>query len=115
MNGAIAEPCVSTIRLPKIIIMMRVGISQYFLRTRRNIQNSCRSDNMRTSELLFHRLGRRPRRLAGNPVAFCRRMTPQAQWVLASRAHEQADECHGDVEENHQYDWADDLGKQQTE
>ena len=42
MNGAIAEPLVSTIRPPKMTIMMKIGISQYFFRTRRNDQNSLR-------------------------------------------------------------------------
>ena len=36
MNGAIAEPLVSTIRPPKITIMIRIGNSQNFLRSRMN-------------------------------------------------------------------------------
>ncbi len=35
MNGAIAVPLVSTMRPPKMTIMMKIGISQYFFRTRR--------------------------------------------------------------------------------
>ena len=44
MKGAIAEPLVSTIRPPKNSIIMKMGISQYFFRARRNNQNSRRND-----------------------------------------------------------------------
>ena len=42
MNGAIAEPLVSTIRPPKITIMIMIGSSQNFLRSRMNAQSSTR-------------------------------------------------------------------------
>ena len=40
MKGAIAELWVSTIKPPKMTIIMRMGINQYFFRSRRNDQNS---------------------------------------------------------------------------
>jgi hypothetical protein len=44
MNGAIAEPLVSTTNPPKIIIMMTIGISQNFLRERKNSHSSAMND-----------------------------------------------------------------------
>jgi hypothetical protein len=46
MKGATAVPWVSTIRPPKIAIVMMTGSSQYFLRTRKKAQNSCRNESM---------------------------------------------------------------------
>ena len=46
MKGAIAELWVSTIKPPKMTIIMRMGINQYFFRSRRNDQNSLRNDSM---------------------------------------------------------------------
>ena len=40
MNGAIAEPLVSTIRPPKITIMIMIGNSQNFLRSFMNAHSS---------------------------------------------------------------------------
>src|ERR1041385_505052 len=98
MNGAMTLPWVSTIRLPKISITIRIGISQYFLRTRRNIQNSRRNDSMRTSKLLLHRLRRRPRRLAHDPVTARLCVAIEPQRVLPGHAHQEADRRDGDVE-----------------
>ena len=44
MNGATAEPCVSTISPPKMTIITRIGRSQNFLRARRNCQSSFKND-----------------------------------------------------------------------
>jgi hypothetical protein len=46
MKGATAEPFVSTISPPKRAITTNTGKSQYFLRMRRNPQNSCKKDSM---------------------------------------------------------------------
>ena len=46
MNGAIALPCAKTISAPKTASMKRIGKSQYFLRTRRNDQNSIKKDTL---------------------------------------------------------------------
>lgn len=40
MNGASADPCVTTIRRLSNSSTSAIGASQYFLRTRRNCQNS---------------------------------------------------------------------------
>src|SRR5664279_2706389 len=87
MNGAIAEPFVSTTSPPKITIMIRIGSSQNFFRTRINRQSSAtksifvslfRHDPFgkpalafpgRALELVFHRLGQRSRWLPHDPIA----------------------------------------------
>jgi hypothetical protein len=40
MNGAIAEPCVAISSAPNNAIVIIIGASQNFLRTRKNDQNS---------------------------------------------------------------------------
>src|SRR5476651_2765948 len=96
MNGAMAEPLVSTIRPPKITIMMKIGSSQNFLRSRMNAQSSTMMEPMvfkslSRSELIFHRLRRRPRRGALDPVALGVLVQAQAQEILARRPHHKAD------------------------
>ena len=44
MNGATAEPWASTISSPNSAIMMKIGQSQNFLRTRKNAQSSLSID-----------------------------------------------------------------------
>ena len=44
MKGATADPLVSTSSPPNTSIMTRIGNSQYFLRTRWNVQNSLRNE-----------------------------------------------------------------------
>jgi hypothetical protein len=44
MNGATADPCVKRTRPPKTSRNRTIGTSQYFLRARRNAQNSARND-----------------------------------------------------------------------
>ena len=44
MNGATAEPWLSTISPPNSAIITMIGKSQNFLRTRRNIHNSDKKD-----------------------------------------------------------------------
>jgi len=69
MKGAIAEPLVSTKRPPNTIIMIRIGSNQYFLRTRKNIQNSFKNEAIvESSELLGHGFGGRTGRVAYQPV-----------------------------------------------
>lgn len=44
MNGAIADPWLSTMSPPKAALMMKIGNSQNFLRTRMKSHNSPRND-----------------------------------------------------------------------
>src|SRR5580692_10826397 len=124
MNGAMAEPLVSTIRPPKITIMIRIGNSQNFLRSRMKAQSStmmepigrCLSNSeLAESELVTHRLRRRPWRRAIDPVALGRRIEPEAQEVLAHGAHDETDRHDGHEEQQPQYDGVHDLVEQQTE
>src|SRR5260370_4558328 len=124
MNGAMAEPLVSTIRPPKITIMIRIGNSQNFLRSRMKAQSStmmepigrCLSNSeLAESELVAHRLRRRPRRRAIDPVALGRGIEPEAQEVLAHGAHHETDRHYGHQYHQPQPDMVHDLVQQQTE
>src|SRR5262249_40001895 len=69
MNGATAVPCARMIRPPNTSSINRIGVSQYFLRTRKNAHSSARIDMMGPGSLdlmsgaiLNPIAGRRPRR-----------------------------------------------------
>src|SRR5215831_8678364 len=119
MNGAMAEPLVSTIRPPKITIMIRIGRSQNFLRSLMKAQSSTRMApidwSLSRSELVFHRLGRRPRRMAVDPVALGRMIDLEPQEILAEDAHDEADRRDGDEEQQPQDERVHHLVKQQPE
>src|ERR1700736_1645090 len=101
MKGAIAEPLVSTTSPPNTTIMIRIGSSQNFFRARINRQSSATKSILRplfehdlcgkpvptfpdhALELIFHRLGRGPRRLPHDPVAVRARLPLQPQQILA--------------------------------
>src|SRR4029079_8705582 len=90
MNGAIAEPLVSTIRPPKITIMIMIRSSQNFLRSRMKAHSSTIIDpifSLSRSELVLHRLRRRPRRGALDPVALGAAVDEQAEEILAVGPH----------------------------
>src|SRR5471032_2589955 len=120
MNGAMAEPLVSTIRPPKITIMMKIGSSQNFLRSFMNAQSSTMMEPMvfkslSRSELIFHRLRRRPRRSALDPVALGVLVQAQAQEILARRPHDQADRRDRHEEQQAHDDRIHDLEHQQAD
>src|SRR5205823_5148471 len=118
MNGAIAEPLVSTIRPPKITIMIRIGSSQNFLRSLMKAQSSTMMEAMKSvplrSELVTHRLRRRPGRRALDPVALGLPVQPQAQEILAEQAHHNADRRNGHEEQQAEDQWIHDLVEQQA-
>src|SRR6266446_9363321 len=103
MNGAIAEPLVSTIRPPKITIMIRIGSSQNFLRSLIKAQSSTMMEPIESvplrSELVTHRLRRRSGRSALDPVALGVPVQPQSQETLAEQAHHDADRRDGHEEQ----------------
>src|SRR5580692_8945153 len=113
MNGAMAEPLVSTIRPPKITIMIMIGNSQNFLRSFMNAHSSTMIEPIASllprSELILHGLRRRPRGLAFDPVALGAAVEPQAQKILAARPRQQADRRDGDEEQQPQHDRRHDL------
>src|ERR1700676_2810557 len=119
MNGAMAEPLVSTIRPPKITIMIRIGNSQNFLRSRMKAQSSTMMEPMDVgpfrSELVFHRLRRRSRRGSVDPVALGRGIETQTQEVLAHGAHDETDRHDGHEEKQPEDDGVHDLVEQQAE
>src|SRR5262245_64916056 len=97
MKGATAEPLVSTIRPPNITIMTKMGISQYFLRTRRNNENSRRNDSI-CSKLVLHGFWR-PERRSLDPIARGVRVAAQSQRVLGQHSHQKRDRRHRGVEQ----------------
>src|SRR5215831_12020695 len=110
MKGAMAEPLVSTKRPPNAAIMIRIGSSQNFLRTRRNKQNSRRNDSMGPfSELVLHRFGTCLGRAACDPVGVTGMIGAHPKRILAERAHEEADRQDRRIEYESQHHWAHDL------
>src|SRR4051794_17931816 len=119
MNGAMAEPLVSTIRPPKITIMIMIGSSQNFLRSRMNAHSSTIIEPIVSllprSELVLHGLRRRPRGLPLDPVALGAAVHPQAQEILAERPHDEADRRDGHEEQQAEDQRVHDLVEEQAE
>src|SRR3954447_11657206 len=119
MKGATAEPLVSSSSPPKTTIISMIGSSQYFLRARRKSQNSARKTITRSrralSELLAHRVGRRPGRLAQNPVARSVAIDAKPQRILAAPAHNDSDRRHRDEEQEPEDHRRHDAVEQQPE
>src|SRR5262245_6504804 len=99
MNGAIAEPLVSTTRPPKTTIMIRIGSSQNFLRTRMKRQSSPTNSIIFSLELVLHCIRRGPGRRAHDPVARSIRLAPEPQQILAHGAQHEAGRKHRAVEQ----------------
>src|SRR4051794_14210511 len=59
-----------------------------------------------SSELVAHRVAGRPGRLAHDPITVGAGIAPQAHWILARPAHEQADRRHDDEEHEPEHDRA---------
>src|SRR6516164_2920644 len=97
MNGATADPLVSTSSAPKIAMTISTGSSQNFLRTRRNPQNSPRKAIM--SVLPFEGFRRRTGRLAREPVALGLRFEATPERIVPELPHQEADR-HDAAEEN---------------
>src|SRR5262245_60591977 len=115
MNGATALPLVRTMSPPRSAIMMRMGTSQYFFRTRMKAQSSATKAVMARSELPRHGVGRGPRRAPLDPVGRCAGLAPEPQRVLAETTHEHAHRRHRPVEEERHHHRADAAVEQETE
>src|ERR1041385_3932827 len=99
MNGATAEPLVSTTRPPNRTIIKKIGSSQYFLRTSTKRQSTARKSIVRPLELILHRLGSGTRRLPDDPIAVAFGLTFQAEQVPAHRPHHKPRRQHRDKEQ----------------
>src|SRR5574342_15672 len=109
MNGATAEPWLSTISAPSSAITSRIGSSQNFLRALRKAQSSLRNDMGKCLKLVGQGLGRRARRVALDPVALRLGIALEPQRVLARQAHGDAERRDHPVVENADHDRAHDL------
>src|ERR1700693_4818123 len=90
MNGAIAEPLVSTTSPPNTTIMISIGNSQNFFRTRINRQSSATKSISCPLELIFHRLGRWSGRAPHDPVARRLGLALEPQQIPSHHAHDEA-------------------------
>src|SRR6185295_11625619 len=115
MNGATAEPCASTIRIPSSSIIAKIGHSQYFFRTRMNAHNSLSISIAFFLELVGHRIGSRAGGLAHDPVRLCREIPLQAQWILAQDPQQRADRGKNPVKKYAQRERADQLAQQDSQ
>src|SRR6516162_4457947 len=115
MKGATAEPLVSTISPPKSAMTMKTGSNQYFLRVRRNAQNSARKPVIRPSELVVESLRCRTGWLAGDPVGFGRRLKLPPKRVPTGYSHQHANRCHAHVEQDSKDHGADYHMEQETD
>lgn len=117
MNGATAEPYVSTIRPPSRTIMIRTGSSQNFLRALMKSQSSAIKDmvTLHLLELLFHRRQRGLFQVDFDPVGFRIRVEFLTQQVFATRAHNKACWRDGDKEQDAHHDRRHDLTEQYAE
>src|SRR5262249_16245854 len=115
MNGAMADPCVAINRAPNRAIVIIIGASQYFLRTRRNAQNSAMKLAIDPSELLPHRRSPALRWLALYPIAVSVRIEGELQRPLAGEPHDKRHRRDCEKEEYHQHDRVNHPGHGGTE
>src|SRR3546814_11465567 len=88
MNGATAEPWVSTTRPPNSTITSSIGSSQNFLRIRRNRHSSARKD-IGVSELIGHGRAGVGLGVARDPVAGGVGLEAPVQRILAEQPQQQ--------------------------
>src|SRR5882724_7612411 len=98
MNGATALPLARTMSAPNTASMRMTGSSQYFLRTRMNHHSSPMKSIMTSSELPGHRVRRRARRIALDPVGDGIAVEPTPERILAEQAARETDGGHGGIE-----------------
>src|ERR1700691_5561774 len=115
MKGATAEPFASTSRPPNIAITRKTGSSQYFLRTRKNIQNSFRNETIGYSELLLHGAERGCGRVTGDPVGLGSTIRLQPKGIVTEHPLQQADRDNDAIEQQRQHDRAYDGMKHKAE
>src|SRR6266545_6197483 len=106
MKGATAVPLARTTREPNTASMRMSGRSQYFLRTRIKVHNSPMKSIMASSELAGHRVRRRARRMALDPIGDGVAVKPKPQRIPAEQAAHDAHGGHGRIEHQAQDDRA---------
>src|SRR5206468_1319219 len=89
-NGAKADPVVTTTRPPNTSDIKMIGSSQYFFRTRRNCQSSCKKAIIGSSELTLHRTLLRTAVVPYGPVARSACLASQAQHVSSRQSKHKA-------------------------
>src|SRR5262245_36252696 len=108
MNGAITDPWVAISSAPNNAMVIIIGASQNFLRTRKKAQNSpIKLPIGFLSELLPHALGPARRRLAIYPICGRSPIRLQAQWSLAHHPHNKRHWGNQKKEQESQDDWID--------
>src|ERR1700735_4971771 len=109
MNGAIAVPWLNIKRPPNRTVTIMTGSSQYFLRSRRNPQNSAKNAIRFAprSVLVLHRFAGGPRRISMVPVGR-HASPPQLQTVFAAQSrypsHRHDNTKEGDRKDSRRYD-----------
>src|SRR6202011_5746945 len=117
MNGATAEPLVSTMRPPMRPSITTTGSSQYFLRTRRKSHSSPTMLSTKTlpSELLLHLRPGGSGRITLDPVGARGAVEFKAQRVLAGEPHDEANRHDRRVEHDAHDDRAHHSEQEQAE
>src|SRR6202040_2050901 len=106
MNGAIAEPWVAISNAPNSAIVIIIGASQNFLRTRKKDQNSPIKLPIRfLSELSPHTRCPALRRLTLDPVSGCSPIRCEGQWSFAHYPHNKRHRGDHKEEQKRQDDW----------
>src|ERR1700746_2299664 len=91
MNGASAEPSASTSKPPSPHTITITGVSQIFLRTRRNFHRSLTRSIIKSSEFFGHRGLLPAGRRSGEPIARPVRLETKPQGILASGTQNHSD------------------------
>src|SRR5882724_7977009 len=110
MNGATADPCVSTIRPPNRSRTTMIGRSQNFFRSRMNAQNS-RTNSLISKSLLRSsgslelsgHMGRGPERL-DDPIRLGPRLKAPLHQIMPAQSHDDTHRRHEPVEDHGQDD-----------
>src|SRR5262245_54859492 len=112
MNGATADPCATTMSMPRSAMTTKMGHSQYLLRIRKKAHNSLSISIPQLLELVRHRIRRRSGRFPRNPVRTRVTVALQAQWIFAGKTHQGSNGSHHAIEYNGECDRTDYLSKQ---
>src|SRR5438034_8132978 len=113
MNGAMAEPSASTSSPPSPHMITITGISQNFLRMRRNRHSSTAKSSINSSELVRHRRLMSAHRGSGKPIARLLRLQTKPQRIPTNPPHDDPDRGQHAEKYNAHYNWIDDSEKLQ--
>src|ERR1700746_108165 len=105
MNGASAEPSASTSKPPSPHTITITGVSQIFLRTRRNFHRSLTRSIIKSSELFGHRGLLLAGRRSGEPIARPVRLETKTQRILPGGSHNDSDRSQNSEKHDTHDDW----------